>query len=195
MGNYKNIFGWFEFQNTYDYAIDTFDNCLFVEIGCFLGKSAAYLGEQIRNKNKNIKVLCVDLWPSKDELDEYRSIDAGQGGERKIIEELELSLMETFINNMNHCKLRDIIYPIRCDSPLAASLFPDEYFQFIFIDAGHSYEQVTRDLQAWYPKLKTGGLIAGHDYYGPTANAVNDFFNNMGEIKSVSMNTWEFYKY
>lgn len=35
---------------------------------------------------------------------------------------------------------------------------------FVFIDGGHEYESVRDDIRAWLPKLKPGGLMAGHDY-------------------------------
>ena len=50
------------------------------------------------------------------------------------------------------------------DSEKAADMFPDEYFDFIYIDADHSYEGVVRDLKAWWPKIKKGGLFCGDDY-------------------------------
>jgi hypothetical protein len=50
------------------------------------------------------------------------------------------------------------------DSWKAAASFPDDYFDFVYIDAGHDYHSVCKDLEAWWPKLKPGGLFAGHDY-------------------------------
>jgi len=58
----------------------------------------------------------------------------------------------------------DRAHIIRMDSVEAAFLFPDEYFDFIYIDADHSYEGVVRDLNAWWPKIKKGGLFCGDDY-------------------------------
>ena len=56
-------------------------------------------------------------------------------------------------------------YVLMCvGSPRAASHFPDEFFDFVYIDASHFYKAVRADLQAWWPKLKPGGLFAGHDY-------------------------------
>jgi hypothetical protein len=46
----------------------------------------------------------------------------------------------------------------------AAKQFEDGYFDFVYIDADHSYKGVTEDLEAWYPKVRKGGMIAGHDY-------------------------------
>ena len=43
-------------------------------------------------------------------------------------------------------------------------LFPNNFFNFIYIDANHKYEEVKKDIELWYPKLKSGGLFSGHDY-------------------------------
>jgi precorrin-6B methylase 2 len=42
--------------------------------------------------------------------------------------------------------------------------FDDNYFDIIYIDAGHSYEEVKKDLEVSYNKLKPGGILSGHDY-------------------------------
>ena len=53
---------------------------------------------------------------------------------------------------------------IRLPSHMAADLFVDEIFDWIFIDANHRYAYVKADLQSWLPKVKKEGVIAGHDY-------------------------------
>ena len=53
---------------------------------------------------------------------------------------------------------------VRMDSVASANIFPDEYFDFVYIDADHSYEGVVRDMKAWWPKVKKGGLFCGDDY-------------------------------
>jgi FkbM family methyltransferase len=59
---------------------------------------------------------------------------------------------------------QDRAHMIRMDSVQSSHIFPDEYFDFIFIDADHSYQAVVRDLESWWPKIKKGGLFCGDDY-------------------------------
>lgn len=59
---------------------------------------------------------------------------------------------------------RDRVRFVQGWSDESARLFPDESFELVFIDADHSEEWVRRDVAAWLPKVKRGGVIAGHDY-------------------------------
>jgi predicted O-methyltransferase YrrM len=45
----------------------------------------------------------------------------------------------------------------------ASKQLNDEY-DYIYIDADHSYRHVKEDLELWYPKVRKGGVFAGHDY-------------------------------
>jgi len=49
--------------------------------------------------------------------------------------------------------------------------FQDAYFDFVFIDGLHTYEQVLQDCRNYYSKVKSGGVFSGHDY-GPQIPAV-----------------------
>jgi hypothetical protein len=46
----------------------------------------------------------------------------------------------------------------------AAQLFPDESLDFVFIDADHSYEGCSKDIELWAPKVLPDGVLCGHDY-------------------------------
>jgi len=47
---------------------------------------------------------------------------------------------------------------------VAASAFAPRSLDFVYIDANHNLPNVIADLAAWVPKVKDGGIIAGHDY-------------------------------
>lgn len=54
---------------------------------------------------------------------------------------------------------------IRNFSVEAAKEFKNNELDFAYIDGNHDYSFVLADLDSWYPKVKPGGLIGGHDFY------------------------------
>jgi hypothetical protein len=54
---------------------------------------------------------------------------------------------------------------LRLESTIAANLFPNEYFDLVYIDALHDYDSVRNDILAWKPKIRKGGTLAGHDWH------------------------------
>jgi predicted O-methyltransferase YrrM len=72
----------------------------------------------------------------------------------------------------------------------ASKMFPDQFFDLIFIDADHTYDAVKRDIKAWLPKCKHGGIIAGHDYqakgvWPEVRRAVDEFFPQINICKRI----------
>ena len=53
---------------------------------------------------------------------------------------------------------------MRMTSLEAVREFVDESIDWIFIDGDHSFGAVRGDLRAWWPKVKRGGLVSGHDH-------------------------------
>ena len=53
---------------------------------------------------------------------------------------------------------------IKAYSHDAVNNFADGFFDFVYLDADHTHDAVLNDLRAWWPKVKTGGVLAGHDY-------------------------------
>lgn len=56
---------------------------------------------------------------------------------------------------------------LKLHSVEACRLFPDEYFDFVFIDADHRYKSIKEDIMGWMLTVKKGGILAGHDYKHP----------------------------
>merc|ERR1712061_735008 len=52
----------------------------------------------------------------------------------------------------------------KADSVSCAQQFLDGSLDFVYLDARHDRQGVLEDLSAYWPKLRAGGVIAGHDY-------------------------------
>ena len=81
----------------------------------------------------------------------------------------------------------------------AAFLYPKEYFDFIYLDASHTYESSRRDIQMWWPKLKQGGIFAGDDYINGNVNVagyrfgVKDAVDEFASIYNLRVNDAVFF--
>jgi hypothetical protein len=64
---------------------------------------------------------------------------------------------------------------LRMTSADAAPLFPSESLDFVYIDGNHEFCAVVNDLHAWWPKVRCGGILSGHDYREDVALAVDQF--------------------
>jgi predicted O-methyltransferase YrrM len=74
-------------------------------------------------------------------------------------------------------------------------MFSHGEVDFCFIDASHVEEDVVRDIDEWWPKVKEGGVLAGHDYtWGSVKNATGAFVKAHGLKLVVSGNCWKITK-
>lgn len=168
---YQNIQGWFDFEYIYLQMISKASKdevSRFVEVGSWLGKSASFMGVEIKNSGKPIKLNCVDLWEYTDHDPFYADL----------FDQLGDDVYPIFLDNMIKSNISDIITPLKMDSVTASTRFQDNSLDFVFIDANHHYEFVKKDIEAWYPKVKPGGTIAGHDYIREVKQAVDEFFTS-----------------
>jgi len=118
------------------------------ELGVAAGRFTAHLLQQI----PDLHMIAVDLWaPTPDRFQCSGNYDSWPHEEhyRKYVARTE--------------PYADRVKTLRMSSVDAAALVKDGSLDFVFIDADHSYEAVKADIAAWSPKVREGGLIAGHD--------------------------------
>ena len=143
---FQDIQGWTSFGELYTKVVNEApDGSRFCEVGCWLGRSAAYMGVEIINSEKDLHLICVDHWK-------------GSVEHTDVPEDLFLQFKK------NIAPVKQCVMPMKAKSTDAAAKFDDGYFYFVFIDAGHEYEDVIADIKAWLPKVKKGGILAGDDY-------------------------------
>lgn len=81
---------------------------------------------------------------------------------------------------------------IRGDSVSAARAIKPESLDWVYIDAAHDHDGVARDLEAYYPKVKRGGVIAGHDFTyrvsrGGVVSAVFAFMKDHSDLSFIGL--------
>lgn len=130
----------------------------FVEIGSWRGRSSAFMAVEIANSGKNILFDCIDTWRGS-VLEEIHQLDPS------VIND---TLYEEFLSNMK--PVEKFYRHFRLTSIEAAKLYEDKSLDFVFIDAGDDYDSVKADIAAWAPKVRHGGLLAGHDFNPATPN-------------------------
>jgi hypothetical protein len=171
--SWQDIPGWFDFQDVYDQAVsEAQPGDTLIEVGCYLGKSTAYMGQKIKDSCKRLTFYAVDSW---DEITYgnwagYLQSTSDKPSPMPSDDLLRhRRLYDAFLYAIGQCGLipgfqaGSDVNAVRYTSLQAAAMFRNNRMSFIFIDANHSYEAVLADIKAWKPLVKPGGLLAGHD--------------------------------
>jgi hypothetical protein len=160
---------WFDSPNVYKMLVENCrDDGKIVELGAWKGRSSAFLVVEAYNKSPKIEVHIVDTWG---------------GNPFNGSEDQSNDLYDKFISNMS--LLARPYQAHRMTTNEAAGLFKDESLDAVFIDADHSYEAVKMDIENWMPKVRKGGILAGHDYnsaWPGVIRAVNEIFPEAQKI-------------
>lgn len=130
------------------------DKDVIIEIGSWHGRSSRALGDNAKGV-----VYCIDTWNGSAAEQTTGHVSAKfRDGDHAFYEFLQ--------NNLDLIQTGKIV-PLRMTSNNAAALFKEKSIQanMIFIDAGHTYEEVVKDISIWKPLVKKGGILCGHDYY------------------------------
>ena len=182
---FQELDGWFDDpidKELYSEMVNKYPSgSHFVEVGSYKGKSASLMAVEMINNNKDIKFDCVDTW-------------LGSPEHQILAEVRNDTLFNIFTENIKPVAHK--VNAIRAASVEASSLYEDKSLDFVFIDADHSYEAVKEDLEAWFPKMKDGGTIAGHDYGNPTNGvkpAVDEFFLEKDLEVATLRHLWKVY--
>lgn len=155
------------------------DGGRYVEVGCWLGRATACFSTRCREAEKEIEINVVDTFRGSTSapcLDIQIQVLEDMKG-RGILEKDSNSFLNVFAANMRATRTRVLLH--EGESVPTAEHFPDNSLDAVYIDAGHTYDEVFADLRAYLPKVKPGGVICGDDYgidFPGVTDAVNAFF-------------------
>lgn len=116
--------------------------------GVEVGTERGVYAKELLERAPSVHLHCVDPWKAYHGYREHVSQEKLDGFYLETVERLK---------RYNAMIIREF-------SLKAADIFANNSIDFVYIDGNHAYEHVVADLAAWVPKVKKGGIVAGHDY-------------------------------
>ena len=113
-----------------------------------IGTEAGRFAEEICVANPDAHLTCVDPWLAYDRYEDHVS----------------QSRLDNFYEVAKHRLDKYRTTLIREASLDAVRRFKDGSLDAVFIDGNHHFDFVVQDIIAWAPKVRRGGMVAGHDY-------------------------------
>lgn len=181
--DWENVRGWFSEGDAgvYQRIADAVPHGGAVaEVGCWMGRSLCALSTFLFERQKGVHIHAIDTFQGApgDEIQAEAIRDLQSKGSTGPGN----SVRAVFERNLLSFGVRPQIYEM--PSLEAAAKFADGSLDAVFIDGDHSYEAVEADINAWLPKVKSTGILAGHDYDDSGVHAaVNSFFP--GEVETI----------
>ena len=158
--------------------VATMQNPKVIEIGCDIGDTTQFL----LDSNPSLELVGIDPYEN------YVDWNGNNLNEREQVYNRFVERLKGYVNRFSlYRKYSDDIHQI----------LGDESFDLIFIDGLHEYNQLTKDCANYYPKLKEGGIFAGHDYnaIAGVRQAADEFAAKVGrEIHITECDVWYWIK-
>jgi predicted O-methyltransferase YrrM len=128
-----------------------------VEVGTYYGAFAEMLATQWEHG----QVFTVDPynWNVTPAYVDGCRTDWAAADKRELDPEVVMGAAKVRLASLRNCRM------LRMTSLEAAAQFTDESLAFVYLDGDHSEAAVAADFAAWLPKVRPGGIIAGHDFY------------------------------
>jgi hypothetical protein len=121
-----------------------------VEVGVYEGANA----RRLRHIFKPERMWLVDPWAVTKTTGRYNEKYLGAGAWDALFEKI---CKEFALPQVQVC---------RALSEQAAPMIEDESIDLVYIDGDHRLEFIRRDIELWLPKIRKGGILAGHDFSG-----------------------------
>jgi hypothetical protein len=160
---------WFDYDYFYEWVGNNPAYRRFVEVGVWKGHSLCFLANRVRHR-EGVQIYAVDLFEKSPDFSGRADLRA------------QLPYIWNIYNaNLIRSATRELITDIVARSDEAAERFQQGSLDVVFIDASHEYESVKRDIKAWLPMVRPGGVLGGHDYFNSECvkRAVDELLHEM----------------
>jgi predicted O-methyltransferase YrrM len=126
----------------------------FVEVGCKNGRTTGF----VLANCQDIRVIAIDPWMVQPKSDDptretYEDWD---------FEKIEREFWENVGEHKKRCTMARATSEFAADNLRHFTL--ESQFDVIFIDALHDYASVLKDISMWWPRVRDGGFLCGHDF-------------------------------
>jgi predicted O-methyltransferase YrrM len=165
MLSWRQVPGWTEsIWKVYSQAVDLLaDGSKVVELGCAYGRSTAMLVALMKASGRTFDITAIDMWAGK--YPQYHSLEPLSPEHRKVIvDDAKGDTYQGFLRFMELTGSLPHIRPIMGKFEVEIPKFPDRSLDFVFLDGSKEDAVVSAHLSRIVPKIKTGGVLAGHDY-------------------------------
>ncbi|NBX92240.1 MAG: class I SAM-dependent methyltransferase [Proteobacteria bacterium] len=186
-GLLSKVEGWFSPKQCGELFLQIISNVKsgsnIVEIGSWKGRSSIFASHAASICQSQL--YCVDTWRGNE----------GEGiNHSTVLQAAKQDIFKEFERNIERYGCKNVIVCKGNSSDIAAQ-WKTGAIDFLFIDGSHDYESVLKDLNAWIPHLKKGGIVCGDDWNydelpdlkGSVRKAFQDFFGvnqpNLGIVE------------
>jgi hypothetical protein len=164
-------------------------------IGAEIGVHKGEFSEQILRIVKPGKLHLIDPWQYESSEEYWGALYGGKGAPTGQVE-MDRRYDDVCIRFHRHIRSGRVTVHRGCSADVCGG-FPDEYFDWVYVDGNHLYEFVKSDLELFYPKVKADGYLAGDDYKlggwwkSGVKLAVDEFLKNM-PVELVEIRSYQF---
>jgi hypothetical protein len=139
-----------------------------VEVGVWRGDFSYWFRDRWQGEVLHL----VDPWEKLNDYDDIRNTDFDPADYKYVLQRF--------------ARFGKRINMIRGLSVEAAKVLPDD-LSFVYIDANHSYHHTLQDLTTWWPKIKPGGILAGHDLFSMTHPSVTGALVKFAQLADLEV--------
>ena len=131
----------------------------FVEVGCKEGRTTGHILKNVPDS----RVVAIDPWCA---MPDQKGVVGGETYEEWDFAKIEAEFWQNVGDGKDRVKhLRETSQQAwLMNDGLKEPDGSDILYDLIFIDAAHDYSNVKLDIRRWWPLVRPGGMLAGHDF-------------------------------